>query len=127
MFALRPNHPRIGVADTFWLFIFTLNRAKKMIQFNIQFKVESFNSKNYSIQNWTKIFLQKISYIGKIISASENRGKHAKWAVFSSKTLFIFLMNFALFWFIQKFGKNIHTKKILIQKNIWSFIPKNIH
>ena len=64
----------VGTSDRFWLFIFTLNRAKKW-----------FNSKNYSIQNWTKIFIQRIIQIGKIISAWKNREKHAKWAVFSSK------------------------------------------
>ena len=78
-----PIHPR---GQRYILIIhFYVESGQKMIQFNIQFKVESFNSKNYSIQNWTKIFIQKIIQIGKIISAWENREKHAQWAFFSSK------------------------------------------
>ena len=57
----------IGVADTFWLFIFMLNRAKYWFNsiFNSKLnqkysfkklfiQIGKINSKNYSIQNWIK-------------------------------------------------------------------------
>ena len=118
-----------GTGDRFWLFIFTLNRAKKW-----------FNSKNYSIQNWTKIFIQRIIQIGKIISAWKNREKHAKWAVFSSKwavfspkcTFYSFFLWILHFFDSFKISFN-STAKIFIQKK-YSFkkisdysFNKNIH
>ena len=82
---------------------YSFNR-KKIIQFNIQFKIES------------KIFIQ----IGKITSALENSEKHAKWAVFSSKrTFYSFFLWISLFFdsFKNSFKS---TTKIFIQR-IYSF------
>ena len=141
-------HLRLGINDTFWLFtsrhvhvtIIYVESVKKMIQFSIQFKVELFNSKIYSIQNWTKIFIQRIIQIGKIISAWKNREKHAKWAVFSSKwavfspkcTFYSFFLWILHFFDSFKISFN-STAKIFIQKK-YSFkkisdysFNKNIH
>ena len=131
---LRPclSHPffrhasvsSIGAGDRFWLFIFTLNRAKKW-----------FNSKNYSIQNWTKIFIQRIIQIGKIISAWKKQGKTCKMgrfflkmgSFFPQNALFIhFSYEFCTFLIHSKFHSIVQQKyslkKIFIQKNIWLFI-----
>ena len=121
---------QLGVADTFWLFIFTLNRAKNWFNsiFNSKLnqkysfkklfiQIGKINSKNYSIQNWIK----NIHSNWKNNLSLRKQWKTCKMGRFFLKThfLFIFLMNFALFWFIQKFiqwyGKNIHSKKIFIQ------------
>ena len=94
----------IGVADTFWLFIFKLNRAKKW--FN-----SIFNSK----------LNQKYSFNWKNNFSLRKQWKTCKMGRFFLKThfLFIFLVNIAIFWFIQKFiqeyGKNIHSKNFFIQ------------
>ena len=105
---------RIGVADTFWLFIFTLNRAKNRFNsiFNSKLnqkysfktlfiQIGKINSKNYSIQNWIK----NIHSNWKNNLSLRKQWKTCKMGRFFLKThfLFIFLMNIALFWYIQKF------------------------
>ena len=104
----------VGVADTFWLFIFTLNRAKNRFNsiFNSKLnqtysfkklfiQIGKINSKNYSIQNWIK----NIHSNWKNNLSLRKQWKTCKMGRFFLKThfLFIFLMNIALFWFIQKF------------------------
>ena len=110
----RESTVRGGVADTFWLFIFTLNRAKKWFNsiFNSKLnqkysfkklfiQIGKINSKNYSIQNWIK----NIHSNWKNNLSLRKQWKTCKMGSFFLKThlLFIFLMNIALFWFIQKF------------------------
>ena len=108
------DHDDLGVADTFWLFIFTLNRAKNWFNsiFNSKLnqkysfkklfiQIGKINSKNYSIQNWIK----NIHSNWKNNLSLRKQWKTCKMGSFFLKThlLFIFLMNIALFWFIQKF------------------------
>ena len=104
----------LGVGGTFWLFIFTLNRAKNWFNsiFNSKLnqkysfkklfiQIGKINSKNYSIQNWIK----NIHSNWKNNLSLRKQWKTCKMGSFFLKThlLFIFLMNIALFWFIQKF------------------------
>ena len=104
----------VGVGGTFWLFIFTLNRAKNWFNsiFNSKLnqkysfkklfiQIGKINSKNYSIQNWIK----NIHSNWKNNLSLRKQWKTCKMGSFFLKThlLFIFLMNIALFWFIQKF------------------------
>ena len=100
---------RVGVGDRFWLFIFTLNRAKKWFNsiFNSKLNQEySFNKIIHS--NWKKI---------KAWENSEKLWKkHAKWGVFYSKRTF-----YSFFLWISHFFDSFKnsfnsTAKIFIQK-----------
>ena len=128
----RPlSYSHLGVGDRFWLFIFTLNRAKKWFNsiFNSKLNQEySVNKIIHSKLNQQFSFNEIIHSNWKTNQSLRNQWKTVKnceknmqnGAFFTQNAFFIHFSDaYALFWFIQKFilynSKNIHSKYLIIQ------------
>ena len=110
----------VGVADTFWLFIFTLNRAKKWFNSKLNKKYSFKKFKNYSKIIQFKKFKKLFIKIGKIIPAWENSENMQNGPFFSSKrTCYSFFLWISHFFYSFKNSFN-STAKIFIQR-IYSF------
>ena len=117
------------MADTFWLFIFTLNRAKKWFNsiFNSKLnqkysfkklfiQIGKIHSKNYSIQNWIK----NIHSNWKNNLSLRKQWKTCKMGRFFLKMLFLFIFLWISHFFYSFKNSFNSTAKIFIQR-IYSF------
>ena len=116
----------VGDGDRFWLFIFTLNRAKKWFK-------SIFNSKLNQVYSFNRIIHSNWKKIKAWQNSEKLWKKHAKWGVFYSKRTF-----YSFFLWISHFFDSFKnsfnsTAKIFIQR-IYSFkkisdysFNKNIH